>query len=181
MVQTQCPYCLEQVTRAQLREHAARVKAARIPFRPSPSVPNSNARAGRGSGPNRKPAEPSERVAIDADTVAALTAHKLRQAAERQPDWPYWGLVFTTPHGYPIHRRDVLDAFRLACDRAGVKRRRFHDLRHSSATLMREVGITGEVRKARLGHSTDDMSERYAHASATQDRDAVERLAEAVR
>lgn len=122
-----------------------------------------------------------ERVAIDADTVAALAAHKLRQAAERQPDWPYWGLVFTTPRGYPIHRRDVLEAFRLACDRAGVKRRRFHDLRHSSATLMREVGITGEVRKARLGHSTDDMSERYAHASATQDRDAVERLAEAVR
>jgi len=122
-----------------------------------------------------------ERVSIDADTVAALAAHKLRQAAERQPDWPYWGLVFTTPRGYPIHRSDALVAFREACDRAGVARRRFHDLRHSSATLMRELGVDREVRKARLGHSTDAMTERYAHASTSQDRAAVERLAEAVR
>lgn len=122
-----------------------------------------------------------ERVAIDSATAQALAAHKLRQAAERQPDWPYWGLVFTTPRGYPIHRREVLEAFRLACDRAGVARRRFHDLRGTSATLMREIGIDKEVRKARLGHSTDDMAEHYSRASVSQDRDAVERLAEAVR
>jgi hypothetical protein len=36
-------------------------------------------------------------------------------------------------------------------------------------------------RKARLGHSTDDMADHYAKASERQDREAVERLAEAVR
>jgi integrase len=121
-----------------------------------------------------------ERVAIDPATVAVLEAHKVRQAVERQPEWPYWGLVFTTRNGYPIDRHEVIAEFRLACDAAGIARRRFHDVRHSSATIMRDLGIDREVRKARLGHSTDRMAEHYAQASTAQDRAAVERLADAI-
>jgi integrase len=74
----------------------------------------------------------------------------------------------------------VLEAFHAACDAAGIPRRRFHDLRGSSATLMRELGVAEDARMARLGHSTTDMARHYGKASTAQDRDAVTRLAEVI-
>lgn len=122
-----------------------------------------------------------ERMAIDDETVAGLEAHRIRQAAERRADWPYWGLVFTTPTGYPIDRHAVMVAFRDACDRAGIARRRVHDIRHSNGGIMRAEGVDRETRKARLGHSTDAMAARYSRASEAQDRAAVESIARAIR
>ena len=124
-----------------------------------------------------KAARSLEEITVDPTTLTALEAHRTRQASERTADWPYWGLVFTTPTGYPIHRRVILDAFRDACDRAGIARRRIHDLRHSNATMLRELGVSRETRKARLGHTSDQMAERYARPSQVQDRAAVEQLA----
>ena len=62
-----------------------------------------------------------------------------------------------------------------------VTRRRFHDLRDSNATLLADLGVPEDVRMARLGHSTKAMARHYAAASVTQDRQAVELLAEALR
>jgi len=45
---------------------------------------------------------------------------------------------------------------------------------------MKELGIPADVRMARHGHSTTEMDNRYGSASRTQDREAVERLAEAI-
>ena len=39
------------------------------------------------------------------------------------------------------------------CDDAGIARRRFHALRHSAATLMREQGVPLDVISATLRHS----------------------------
>jgi integrase len=127
-----------------------------------------------------KAARDLEVLAIDAKTTAWLEAHRLRQAAERRPDWPYWGLVFTSPTGQPLDRHRIMEAFRDLCDRASIARRRIHDIRHSNSTQMRELAIPPEVRKARHGHSTDEMDARYSQPSATQDRLAVERHAEAI-
>lgn len=120
-------------------------------------------------------------ISLDAATVALLDEHKKRQAEARTPDWKYWGLLFTTPTGLPLHRGTVLTAFGEACDQAGIPRRRVHDLRMTTATLLADLGVTEDVRQARLGHSTKAMARHYAKASERQDREAVERLAEAVR
>lgn len=125
-----------------------------------------------------KAARSLERIAIDADTMAAYEAHKRVMAAERDPAWRYFGLVFTTPRGEPYHGRYVVDALHEALDRAGIRRRRFHDLRHTHQTLLREVGVPEDARMARAGHSTTASSRRYGRASEAQDRMAVERLAE---
>ncbi len=119
-------------------------------------------------------------IAIDPATVAALDAHRRRQAEERQPDWPYFGLVFLTSTGQPYHGAEVLKAWHLACKKAGVRPRRFHDLRHTSATVMRDAGVAEETRQSRMGHSTTAMSRRYAKASDSQDRAAALALAEAI-
>lgn len=122
-----------------------------------------------------------KRIGLDGATVAMLVEHKRRQAEARTPDWQYWGLVFTTPGGMPLDRHRVMEAFREACDRAAIARRRVHDLRGTSATLLRDIGVPEETRMARLGHATTAMSRHYAKASEEQDRLAVERLAEAIR
>jgi integrase len=119
-------------------------------------------------------------IALGTGTVAALAEHRRRQAAARTPDWKFWGLMFTTASGLPLHRVTALAEFRIACDRAGISRRRVHDLRATSATLLADLGVTEDVRQARLGHSTKAMARHYAAASERQDRDAVERLEESL-
>jgi integrase len=127
-----------------------------------------------------KSARTMERVAIDPKTAAILDAHRLRMAAERTDDWEYFGHVFTDELGQPHDHKRVLTAFHLACDAAGIPRRRFHDMRASSATLMRGLGVAEDTRMSRMGHSTTTMARHYAAASETQDRLAVEKLAEAI-
>jgi len=135
-----------------------------------------------------KAARSLHRIALDPATIAVLEKHRLRQAAEREPEWEYWGLIFVNPApsrkgrppGQPYFGADVLRAFKAACRRAAIRERRFHDLRASTATLMRELGVTEDTRQARLGHSTKAMARHYAKASEEQDRLAVELLAEAL-
>jgi integrase len=123
-----------------------------------------------------KAARSLESLSLDATTVALLDEHRKRQARERQPEWRYWGLMFVKPNGQPYHSADCLREFHAACDVAGVTRRRFHDLRGTSATLMKDIGIAEDVRMARLGHETKDMARHYGKDSQAQDRAAVERL-----
>ena len=120
------------------------------------------------------------RVAIDPETVAVLEEHRRRMTAERTPEWTHFGHMFVTPRGRPIHQSEVLRLFTEACDRAGIPRRRFHDLRHSTAHLMADIGVAESVRQSRLGHSTVAMARHYAGGSEEQDRLAAERLGTAI-
>ena len=115
-------------------------------------------------------------VALDPTTVAILAEHQRAMVAERQPGWAYHGHVFVTASGNPPHGKEILRAFHDACDAAGIARRRFHDLRGSTATIMAEAGVPEDVRQARLGHATTRMARHYSQVRETRDRDAVERL-----
>ena len=63
---------------------------------------------------------------------------------------------------------------------APLTNRRFHDLRVSAATLLAELGVEEAVRMARLGHATTAMARHYAIVREELDRDAAQRLAEAL-
>ena len=127
-----------------------------------------------------KAARHAEVMTLMPETVAALDAHRVRQAAEREPSWRYWGHVFLAPDGEPYHGADVLRAFKAACRAAGIQERRFHDLRASCATLLRELGVPEDVRMARLGHATERMARHYARPRAGFDREAVRLMSEAL-
>lgn len=128
-----------------------------------------------------KSARSVERVAIGPVTAAVLERHRLAMAEERTPDWQYFGHVFTDEHGQPPDHKRILTMFRAACVAAGIPPRRFHDLRHGNNELMKELGIPQDVRMARHGHATTEMDAGYGKASSRQDREAVERLEEAIR
>lgn len=115
-----------------------------------------------------------KRIAIDPDTVAAFERHRRKMAEERTPDWEFYGLVFTTQRGKPLHGRWVKHELDAAFRRAKVRQRRFHDLRHTHQTILVDIGVDEAGRMARAGHSTVAASRRYGRASEAQDRLAAD-------
>jgi integrase len=63
------------------------------------------------------------------------------------------------------------------CDRAGVRRVRLHDLRHTCVTLLLQLGVPPRVVMEIVGHSTLDMTMRvYGHVSLDAQRTALGQL-----
>lgn len=84
------------------------------------------------------------------------------------------GLVFKF-HDRPI--RQIKTAWRAAIRRAGIRYRRFHDLRHTFNTRLMEAGVLQEVRKALMGHSSgEDVNSLYTHVELPLKRDAIRKL-----
>ena len=71
---------------------------------------------------------------------------------------------------------EVSMRFMRACRKAGVMDFRFHDLRHTFATWLRQSGIQLDEIARQLGHSDLRMTQRYAHLSVSQARESVCRL-----
>lgn len=89
--------------------------------------------------------------------IAALTEHRVRQLSEQRTAGSAWrdtGLVFTTAAGGPIEPRNVNRMFRALCDKAEVPRLRFHDLRHSCATILFTMGVEPATVQKILRHSS---------------------------
>ena len=91
----------------------------------------------------------------------ALRAHRKVQAEERLRQGPVWQdaeLVFTDEIGQRLDGTSVTSFhFYPLLRRAGLPRVRFHDLRHSAATLLLEAGMHPRVVAERLGHSTPSL------------------------
>jgi integrase/recombinase XerD len=84
------------------------------------------------------------------------------------------GLLFATPRGGVLDRRVVCRSIKLMCKQLGFNAppRALHALRHTFATnYLRRGGSEFRLQKV-LGHSTLDMTRRYANLS-TADLQAV--------
>lgn len=121
-------------------------------------------------------------LTMPAIVMAALRDHRVRQRKEQLaagPAWQgeRWGLVFATTIGTPLDARNVSHRFEALLVRAGLPRVRFHDLRHSAATLMLAQGVSPRVIMETLGHSQIAMTMNlYAHVMPTMQRDAADRM-----
>jgi integrase len=80
------------------------------------------------------------------------------------------GLLFPASHGGHLAGSSVFKVFSRARAQAGRDDLRFHDLRHTGATLAAQSGATLAELMARLGHSTPTAAMRYQHAAADRDR-----------
>ena len=72
--------------------------------------------------------------------------------------------------------KSVKSSFKRACRKAKIKGLRFHDLRHTSATIMIEIGVPLVTVSQILGHASIQMTMRYAHPRPEHKRDAIFKL-----
>jgi integrase len=100
-----------------------------------------------------------------------LTARLFTQlASDRLSD----GLVFTYD-GHAIGK--IKTAWKAAIRRAKLRYFRFHDLRHTFNTRLMEAGISQDVRKVLMGHSTrGETNAIYTHVELPTKRGAIEKL-----
>jgi integrase len=108
------------------------------------------------------------RIALSTTAVAALRSHRARQLEERLAAgfaWREEDLVFCAPDGGPLSGTHLVqDRFVPSLARAGLPRIRFHDLRHTAATLLLRGGVHPKVVSEMLGHTTVAMTlDRYSH------------------
>jgi integrase len=104
-------------------------------------------------------------VTLPAVAAAALAEH-LATYSQPAPD----GLVFTSTEGGMLRRSNFnRRVWRPATRAAGLEGLRFHDLRHTSATLSIAAGASTRELMARMGHSSSAAALRYQHVLAGRD------------
>ena len=144
--------------------------------------------------PARRPGMPLElskpksgsqrRLLIPDEVVAALKAHRSRQATERMKLGPAWtdsGLVFTTESGDLIDPRNFHRAMSTISRRAGLGHWHPHELRHSAASIMLAQGVPLEVVSEVLGHASIKMTKDvYGHLIGSQKREAADAMGKAL-
>jgi integrase len=130
-----------------------------------------------------KTARSRRTIALPAPTVAALRAHRERQAGERLLAGARWresGFVFATTIGTPLSPSYVNVRFNRLVATAGVPTQRFHDQRHWCATLLLAQGVPPRVVMDLLGHShISTLMNTYGHVieeSRRQTADLMGRL-----
>jgi integrase len=92
-------------------------------------------------------------------------AHAGRGAARRRAHYERSGYVVVDPLGRRYHPDTVSDYWAAACAKAGVKRIRLHDARHTCGTLMHlEHNVPVAIISAWLGHADTAFTMRtYVH------------------
>lgn len=109
--------------------------------------------------------------------AAALTAWH-----EQAPPNPY-GLVWTADNSRPIEPRDATQAWYALQRSLGVQHPagrpyKLHEARHTTATLLMELGVDESVRIAIMGHSSIAVTRGYEYVNTAQTRLALEAVAE---
>lgn len=116
--------------------------------------------------------------------IEALHAHRVRQHAERLAaggDWHDHGFIFTARTGEPLRGPHVYARrFLPLLARAGIPPRRFHEVRHTAATLWLEAGNQLHAVSKALGHSNSSTTANiYAHVTEGMNQalaDTMDRL-----
>ncbi|GLW72106.1 hypothetical protein Kpho02_44050 [Kitasatospora phosalacinea] len=120
------------------------------------------------------------RIALPAPCLLSLRTHRKQQALEKEKAGAGWvdsGHVFTRPDGHPIEPATLTRHFNALLRRARLRQIRFHDLRHSTATLLLEQGVELVVIKELLGHAHIGVTATvYAHVRLRLQRDAIDLL-----
>jgi integrase len=110
--------------------------------------------------------------------TAALEAHREAQNEERARAGSLWqetGLVFTSIIGTPVDVGNLTyRSFRPLLKRTDLPRIRFHDLRHTCATLLLSKGTHPKIVQEMLGHANISMTmDTYSHVLPDMQEKAV--------
>jgi integrase len=124
-------------------------------------------------------------------TLSALASHQMRQTEERRLAGSRWtapmvhcegrleaaeDFVFTSSVGTPLDGCNVTKRFQRLLKDAEIPRHRFHDLRHTAATLLAVQGVHAKAIQSVLGWDQVAMVDRYAHFVDEMRKDAATKM-----
>jgi integrase len=134
-----------------------------------------------------KPKTPrSEReLPLSEELISRLRAHRTNQDEERMvisERWKDYDLVFPSEVGTVIMARNLVRHFKAALQRAKLPSSfRFHDLRHTAATLMLAAGVPLKTVSDILGHSSIQVTaDTYGYTFEEDKQRALDTLAQAL-
>lgn len=117
-------------------------------------------------------------ILLGLDTIALLREHQDGQYQERQKVGDRWqesDLIFPSSVGTPTRPPKIYVRFKRIARSAGLPEIRFHDLRHTAASLMLNNGIPLIVVSRRLGHAQPSITLNvYGHMMPTMQKEAAE-------
>lgn len=112
--------------------------------------------------------------------IAMLREHRRRLMKERLvagSEWTELDLVFPTGHGGPLDSSGVRRHCHRVCAKAGVRPRRIHDWRVTTASWLADLNVHADTAKQILRHSQSSTTmEYYTRSSSATLRAAIEAL-----
>lgn len=120
------------------------------------------------------------KIALPQFVVEALKRHRTIQLETRLQAGAAWienDLVFSNNCGGFIVPVTLTNHFSKLLEEIGLPRMRFHDLRHSAATLLLHMGVPAKVVQEILGHSTFSTTmDRYSHVLPSMQQEAMDKM-----
>ncbi len=113
--------------------------------------------------------------------LEALREHRKQQAEVKLAmgaQYQDTDLIFATKKGAPLEQKNVIHRqFHAALSDAGLRRIRFHDLRHTTASLLINQGVSPKYIQRQLRHASIDTTfDRYGHLFPETNQEATEKL-----
>jgi integrase len=110
-------------------------------------------------------------IELTPTTIDVLKQHWENSKKQGRDD-----LVFAV-EGKPLRPNTITRAWQAGCQKAGVKVIRFHDARHTHATLLLKQGVHPKIVQERLGHSTIAMTlDIYSHVIPGMQKGAAQKF-----
>lgn len=110
------------------------------------------------------------------ELIKMLKAEKIEDAQRLGSKWIEGDWLFTQWNGEMMNPQTPSKQFPKFLAKNGLKRRKFHSLRHTSATLLLYAGVNIKQVQGRLGHGDIETTNKYLHLIEEADVEAVNKL-----
>ncbi len=123
----------------------------------------------------------SRTFSVPKNVLDVLKKVRLHQSEQKLCAGTSWvnkeNLVFTNALGEHVHTKTVYRRFKKVASDIGIPDLRFHDLRHSYATLALENGVDPKTVSTNLGHATVAFTlDKYGHVSQAMMDDSASKM-----
>jgi integrase len=124
--------------------------------------------------------EPKSRSGFRSVRIPQIAIDALKEQEARQEEKGFADCVyaFTDTKGNPIRVQNMVRrSFKPILKKAGLPDIRFHDLRHTHATLLLQQGVNPKLVQERLGHATISLTlDTYSHVLPNMQKQVVKEL-----